>query len=124
MEIGKTGVKIDFLGNSGFLISNVQGKRIVIDPYNVSEGIEKADLVLITHSHYDNCSIKDIGKLVDKEKGAVVICPADCQSKVMKIEGVQMEVVEVGDKIELVSGNVKIEVIPAYNRRKDYHPKS
>jgi len=133
MEIGKDGVvRLDFLGHAGFLItigngSAGNGKRIVIDPYNVSDNVAKesrADVILITHSHYDHCSIKDVEKLVDSEKGSVVICPADCQSKIMKIEGVQLEVVEVGDKIDLAGGSIKVEVIPAYNKYKDYHPKS
>jgi L-ascorbate metabolism protein UlaG (beta-lactamase superfamily) len=116
MEIGN--VKIEFLGHSGFLVAN--GKKIVIDPYNVSDNVEKAEIILITHSHYDHCSIHDIEK-VSKE-GTMIICTPDCQSKVLKIEGVQIEVVEVGDKIDL--GTVKIETIAAYNKKKDYHPKS
>jgi L-ascorbate metabolism protein UlaG (beta-lactamase superfamily) len=120
MDIGKTGVSIDFLGNSGFLVRN--GVRIAIDPYNVSSSNVKADVILITHSHEDNCSIKDIESVIDQGKGAIVVCPADCQSKVLKLKSVQMEVVEVGDKFDI--GGAKIEVVPAYNKYRDYHPKS
>ncbi|HLC53327.1 MAG TPA: MBL fold metallo-hydrolase [Candidatus Nanoarchaeia archaeon] len=118
MEI--EGVKLEFLGHSGFVISNGGGKRIAIDPYNVSEGVGKVDFILITHSHYDHCSIKDITHL--SKKGTVIIAPADSQSKITRIEGVQMEVIEVGD--ELVFGNMRIEAVPAYNIGKDFHPKS
>ncbi|MCH7568333.1 MAG: MBL fold metallo-hydrolase [Nanoarchaeota archaeon] len=121
MEIGN--IKIEFLGHSGFLISssNGSGKKIVIDPYNVSGNVnEKADVILITHSHYDHCSIKDIEKL--SKRGTVIVMPADCQSKVMKIEGVDLQVVEVGDEIDL--SGLKIETVPAYNKDKDFHPKS
>ena len=111
-------VEINFLGHSGFLISN--GMKIVIDPYNISGEVEKADLILITHSHYDHCSIKDIEKVV--KQGSVVICTADSQSKIMKIEGVRIEIIESGDEIDM--GNVKIEAVPAYNKYKEYHPKS
>jgi len=113
-------VKLEFLGHSGFVISNGGGKRIAIDPYNVSEGVGKVDFILITHSHYDHCSIKDITHL--SKKGTVIIAPADSQSKITRIEGVQMEVIEVGD--ELVFGNMRIEAVPAYNIGKDFHPKS
>jgi len=99
------------------MISN--GKKIAIDPYNVSDNAPKADIVLITHSHYDHCSIKDIEKIV--EPGSVVVCTADCQSKVMKIEGIQIQVVEVGD--ELKFGNIKIGMVAAYNKNKEFHPK-
>jgi L-ascorbate metabolism protein UlaG (beta-lactamase superfamily) len=116
MEIG--GVRIDYLGHCGFVISN--GKRIAIDPLNVSEGVAKVDVILLTHSHYDHCSIKDIEKL--SKDGTVIVSTADCQSKVTRVEGVEMQVIEVGDKIEI--GNVKIEAVAAYNVKEDYHPKS
>ena len=120
MEIGKTGVKIEFLGHSGFLISH-ENKKIVIDPYNISEKInEKADMILITHSHYDHCSIKDIEKLA--KEGSIVACTPDSQSKIMKIEGINLQIVEAGDKISF--GDIKVETIESYNKDKNYHPKS
>lgn len=117
MEI--KGVKIEFLGHDGFLIG-LGDKKIFVDPYSVSEKMPKADYILITHSHYDHCSIKDIQMLA--KKGTVIITPADAQSKITKIEGVHMEVVEIGDEINL--GEFKIEAVPAYNIKKDFHPKS
>ena len=111
-------VSIDFLGHSGFLITG-GGKRIAIDPYNVSDNVEKVDVVLITHAHYDHCSIKDIQKLA--KEGAIIVCTPDVQSKITKIENVNMQIVEAGDKIEL--GNVKVETVNAYNVDKEYHPK-
>ena len=44
MEI--KGVKIEFLGHAGFLITDRGGRRIVIDPYNVSDRVSEADLIL------------------------------------------------------------------------------
>lgn len=117
MDVGE--IKLDFLGHSGFLIVNENGKRIAIDPYNVSEGVEKVDLVLITHSHYDHCSIKDIEKL--SKKGTIIVIPADCQSKITKIDDVEMQIIEIGD--ELSFGNVRVETLPSYNVNKDFHPK-
>jgi len=110
-------VEIEFLGHSGFLLAN--GKRVVIDPYKVSDKLGKADLILISHSHYDHCSIEDIEKLA--EDGTVVVCTADAQSKIMKIKGIDLQVVEIGDKLDL--DDIRIEAVPAYNIRKDYHPK-
>lgn len=115
-----SGVNIEFLGHDGFLITCMDGKKFAIDPYNVSESVGKVDYILITHSHYDHCSIKDIEKL--SKQGTIIVVPADAQSKITRIDGVQMEVVEVGDSIEL--GKLKIETLPAYNIDKDYHPKS
>ena len=66
MKIGD--IDIEFLGHSGFLIRN--RKRIVIDPYKIKD-IGKVDLILITHGHYDHCSIEDIEKLVEDRKSVV-----------------------------------------------------
>lgn len=118
MKVGD--VEIQFLGHSGFLIITNNNKRIAIDPYNISEGIEKVDFILITHSHYDHCSIKDISKL--SKEGTIIICPPDVQSKITRVEGVNMQIVEINDKIEF--SNIKIEVMPAYNIKKEFHPKS
>ncbi|NCN99397.1 Zn-dependent hydrolase [Candidatus Pacearchaeota archaeon CG10_big_fil_rev_8_21_14_0_10_35_219] len=114
MKIGD--IDIEFLGHSGFLIRN--RKRIVIDPYKIKD-IGKVDLILITHGHYDHCSIEDIEKLV--EPGTVVVCTADVQSKILKIEGIDLQIVEAGYKLDL--DEIRIEAVPAYNIRKDYHPK-
>ncbi len=116
MEIG--GIKLSYLGHSGFIIYNE--KKIAIDPYNISEGVDKVDLILITHSHYDHCSIKDIQKL--SKKGTIVVVPADAQSKITKVEDIEMQIIEVGD--ELTFGDVKVNAVPAYNVDKDFHPKS
>ncbi len=114
------GVTLEFLGHSGFLISNGGGKRIAIDPYMVRPDIGPVDLILITHSHYDHCSIKDIMQLA--RPGTSIVVPADAQSKITHTEGVNMQIIEVGD--ELTFGSVKVEALPAYNVKKDFHPKS
>lgn len=118
-------LSLEFLGHSGFLITLASGKNIVIDPYNISDKVPKADLILITHSHYDHCSIKDIKKI--SQQGTTIIIPADAQSKITKIDGVEMQIIEPGDELELQS--LKIEAIPAYNtnkfrtKKEVFHPK-
>jgi L-ascorbate metabolism protein UlaG (beta-lactamase superfamily) len=112
-------INIDFLGHSGFLITLKDGRKIAIDPYNISESVPKADIILITHDHYDHCSIKDIEKL--SKDSTTIVVPADSQSKITKIKYVKMEIIEAGDDLEI--SNVKIEAIPAYNVDKQYHPK-
>ena len=117
MEIN--GVKIEYAGHDGFILTCREGKRIAIDPFNVSEKIEKVDFIFITHSHYDHCSIKDIEKI--SKKGTVIVVPADVQSKITKIENVRMEVIEAGDEIDFEK--FKVEAVSAYNMDKEYHTK-
>ena len=116
MKIGN--VEIKWLGHSGFLIKN--SKIIYIDPYNIKKENEKADLILITHSHYDHCSIADLDKIV--KEGTRIILPADCQSKITRFKvPIKIEVIEPGQDLDL--GSIKISTLPAYNIDKSFHPK-
>ena len=111
-------VEIKWLGHASFLIKN--SKVIYIDPYNLSEDLEKADLILITHSHYDHCSIADINKII--KENTKIICTADCQSKILKTNiPIKFEVVEPGQDLQFDS--IKISTLPAYNTDKHFHPK-
>ena len=111
-------IEIKWLGHSGFLINN--SKVIYIDPYNIKEGSEKADLILITHSHYDHCSVADINKII--KQGTRIVMPADCQSKITKVKvPIEMEIIEPGQ--ELVCNDIRIFTLPAYNIDKPFHSK-
>lgn len=113
MKVGE--VEIEFLGHSGFLV-RVKNKTIIIDPYRVSENVPKADLILITHSHNDHCSIRDIQKV--SRKGTVVLCPVDCQSTLMKVKGVDVNIVEKEDILDFRS--FRIECVVAYTANKHH----
>lgn len=112
------GIEIKWLGHSGFLIKN--DRVIYIDPYNIKEGSEKADLILITHSHYDHCSVADLNKII--KEGTRIIAPVDCQSKLTKFDvPIKLEIIEPGQELDL--GDVEISTVPSYNIDKHFHPK-
>jgi len=118
MEI--QGIEIKWLGNSGFFIKDNKDKVIYIDPYNIKKEMEKADLILITHSHYDHCSIIDINKII--KKGTKIILPVDCQSKINRFN-VPIDIQVIEPDQELNFGEIKISVLPAYNIDKPFHQK-
>ncbi len=115
------GVELKWLGHAGFYIKDIENDRVIyVDPFNIREGLEKADIVLITHSHYDHCSYADLKKVV-KENTRVVITP-DCQSKITKFDvPVKIEIIESGGEIDF--SGLKIIAVPAYNMDKHFHPK-
>ncbi len=116
MEIGK--INLEWLGHAGFLIKN--SRVIYIDPYNIKDGLPKADIVLITHSHYDHCSMEDLQKIV--QDGTRIFIPADCQSKIVRFDlDIRMTILEPGQEINL--NEVRICAFPAYNLDKSFHPK-
>jgi len=118
MRIADTNIDISWLGHAGFKIKN--SKVIYIDPYNIKEGSEKADLILITHDHYDHCSIEDLNKIV--QEGTKIICPPDCQSKIARFDvPIRLQTIQPNQDLDL--GTIKLSTIPAYNIDKDFHPK-
>jgi L-ascorbate metabolism protein UlaG (beta-lactamase superfamily) len=104
---------ISWLGHDGFLIKG-DGKVVVIDPFQVKQ-CEPADVILVTHEHYDHCSPEDIQKI---QKASTVIVTEANSAK--KLSG-DVRVVRPGDKLT-VSG-IPIEAVPAYNTNKQFHPK-
>ena len=116
MRIGN--IELTRTGHSGFLIEN--SKKIYIDPYKLKSW-EKADLILITHSHYDHCSIEDLKKIV--KDGTIVICSGDCCSKFNHLdEKIDLKVIEPGQEIKIEE--IKVKAVPAYNINKKFHDKA
>jgi len=104
---------IKWLGHSSVKIVTGKGVRIYIDPWELSSHAEAADIILITHPHYDHYSPFDIRKISDKN--TAVFGPAVCAEKL----GKRFTAVRPGEIIELEG--VKIEMYPAYNIDKPYH---
>jgi len=112
-------ITIKWLGHASFQI-RANGKIIYIDPYE-GEYKEKADLVLVTHSHYDHCDTSKIKKVLKED--TVILCPVDCASK---IRG-NVKVLEPGEKTEV--DGIVVEAVHAYNYKRfrspgnPFHPK-
>ena len=94
---------------------------IYIDPYAGSEKDydEKADIIFITHEHYDHCDPQKV-KLIAKEDTTIIASKGECEDKLKEIESKKIFVKE-GEEFE-VKG-VKVRVVPAYNLNKPYHPR-
>src|SRR2546423_8424692 len=64
---------VEWLGHSGFRIRAGRA-TIYIDPYRV-EGGPEADLILITHGHYDHFSPRDVERLSGTRTALVAPAP-------------------------------------------------
>ena len=95
------------------------GKVIYIDPYQISDK-DKADIILISHSHRDHFSTNDISKI--HKENTVFIAPKDCKKTIGNLFKKEVTVLEPGMNRKV--GDIVIEAVPAYNVIKThYHPK-
>jgi len=113
-------LKVEWKGHSGFFIKDKKGTNIYIDPYKLSSECEEADIIFITHPHYDHCSFEDLEKIVKNQ--TVVICPPDCQSKLTRInKNIDIKIMTPGQNLE--TKGLDIKAVPAYNPEKHFHEK-
>ncbi len=104
---------IHWLGHDSFRIDGPA--TIYVDPWQLPAGVPQADLVLVTHDHYDHCSPEDVAKISKADTVIVTIAAA-----AKKLKG-DVRVVKPGDSLT-VKG-IPIEVVPAYNVNKKFHPR-
>jgi len=117
-----SGVKIDWLGHSAFRVT--KGKVIYIDPYNIKPAVP-ADIILITHEHFDHCSAEDVAKVL--KENTVIITTAAAKDKLRAVaDRVRFLIVTQGQSYDI--DGIRIEAVPAYNTNKFrspgvvYHP--
>jgi L-ascorbate metabolism protein UlaG (beta-lactamase superfamily) len=104
---------LEWLGHATFRITGE--KVIYIDPWKVDTD-QKADIILVSHSHFDHFSQEDIHKLTKND--TVIVTVPELQNNIS-----ENSVILVPGQSTEIDG-VKITAIPAYNKNKDYHQKS
>jgi L-ascorbate metabolism protein UlaG (beta-lactamase superfamily) len=111
-EAGKMVENIHWLGHDTFKITGE--KVIYTDPFKIKKE-DTADIILITHEHYDHCSPEDVKKVQGPD--TIIVATQDCAGK---LSG-DVRTVRPGDRIT-VEG-VEIEAVPSYNTNKQFHTK-
>lgn len=113
------GLTIEWLSHAGF---KLKGEKVVyIDPYE-SSADEKADIILVTHAHYDHCSIADIQRLSTAD--TIIVGTPACQSKLSSERVSMKDFKMVGPGVKLDVLGISIEAVPSYNSNKQFHPKT
>lgn len=106
--------RVKWLGHDAICIEG--SARVYFDPYELPPGLPPADLILISHEHFDHCSPEDVKKI--QKDDTIIITDAESAKK---LEG-NVKVVQPGDRVEV--RGVKVEVYPSYNVNKQFHPKT
>ena len=115
-------LSITWSGHAGFKI--IFGNlKVYIDPYKLSKTYEKisdADIVLITHNHFDHLSIEDLKNIINER--TVIVSAQECLSQLKSLK--VKESIGVDPRNSVKVDDLKIETVPAYNVDKEFHPKN
>ena len=93
---------------------------LYFDPFRIREEVHDADIILITHAHYDHFDPESVRHIMT-EKTALVM-PASMQKEAGEISGGREQYLMMpGETVEV--GDIQVQAVPAYNRLKPFHPK-
>ena len=97
-----------------------EGKRLYVDPFELPFHAGPADVIFLTHSHFDHYSPKDIGKICKAD--TVFVLPASIAGDTAQTtKGHRVLAVEPFQTGEV--DGIRFETIPAYNPNKPFHPR-
>ena len=103
----------------------IQGSKVIYtDPFKVTKA-DEADIVLVSHEHFDHLSLEDLQKVTSPR--TTIVASVSCKSGLKKVKAKETKFLEPGGKLSI--GKVEIEAVPAYNVNKFrapgqvFHPK-
>ena len=96
-------------------------KTIYIDPFGIKKNSNDADIILITHSHFDHFSKEDIEKI--KNENTIILATQDLYDKLLDLQFKVENIVIVEPNNTYKVLGIEIKTVPAYNINKQFHPK-
>ena len=92
-------------------------KVIYTDPYKVSKR-DEADIVLLSHEHFDHLSLEDLNKVIFP--GTTIVASPLCKDGLKGVKVKETKFLDPGGKFSV--GKIEIEAFPAYNLNKFREP--
>ncbi len=108
--------------HSSIRLEAERGAVIYVDPYGFKTEPHDADLILVTHTHFDHLSPADIAKVGTDH--TVYVLPASAKSDFVSAGFAQKDAAFLvpGEHATPLPG-IEIQAVPAYNVSKAFHPK-
>lgn len=106
-------IEITPLGHASVMVNG--SRTLYFDPFVLPADPKKADAIFISHGHYDHCDPKQVARI--SGPNTLIFAPSTCASK---LNG-NVRTVSAGDSFS--EAGLDIDVVPAYNPAKPYHPK-
>ena len=97
------------------------GVVIYCDPFHIPAETKDADIILITHPHYDHFSPEDCRKVM--KPGSVLIIPETIEAEVLEAGFEDFRLIKMRPHSLITVSGVNIAAIPSYNVNKPNHLK-
>lgn len=94
---------------------------IYVDPFRITDSLKDADIILITHGHYDHFSLEDINKV--KNDNTIIWVTEDKYEEIKNLNFKNENIIKVMPNERYEIKDILVETIPAYNISKQFHPK-
>ena len=111
---------IEVLYHSSIKIN--KGVIIYFDPFKIDKEYHDADIIFITHSHYDHYSEEDILKV--RKENTCIVAPFDLLDNLLTLDFTKESITTVKPNENYNVNGLTFKTIPAYNTNKSFHPKS
>lgn len=98
-----------------------KNKIIYTDPFKLKKNYNDADIIFITHSHYDHFSPEDIEKV--KCNATVIVITEDLYDRTLEMGFDKNKIITVKPNEEFMIENIKCSTVFTYNTNKEFHPK-
>lgn len=109
---------LHWLGHDSFRLD--ASKIVYFDPWKLSAGSPKADIILVSHEHYDHFSPEDI-KLISSQDTVIVCDGAVAKQLRGKVSCREIRILAPFEAAGIAG--VKIKAVPSYNIGKAFHTK-
>ena len=99
----------------------IAGSKILyFDPFQIASESHDADIIFLTHDHYDHLDSESIQKVRKEE--TLFVAPVSMEKALTDItEANRLRLAVPGDEISLAG--IQVRAVPAYNKLKPFHPK-
>ena len=112
--------KTEVLCHSSIKIT--KGSIIYFDPFKINKEYHDADIIFITHSHYDHYSEEDINKV--RKEDTQIVAPLDLLDNLLILGFTKNNITLVKPNETYTVKGLSFKTIPAYNTNKNFHPKA
>lgn len=98
----------------------IHGSKVIyFDPYQISENVNDADIIFITHDHPDHFQPESIEKII--KDNSIIVMPFSMEKHKTKLNTDKIVYYKAYDEAQIEG--IKIKTVPAYNKLKPFHPK-